>query len=152
MIPSEILSGLNCWASKKFPDHQQVIKDVCTSCNSQLSIYDSAGVDFVSPLLNVCTADGLVLPISQLTLGWLLKTHLNHFRLIRDHRTSEQYSVSGDVKRSLVARKLPPIDRIALFIDGFEGRPYLWDPDDERRISWFAYRSFHFYAEDIVLS
>jgi hypothetical protein len=150
--PIRNLVSAELLGDRQIADHQQVLKDVCTSCNSRLSTYDTAGTGFIAPLLDVCTADGLSLEFTKQTLGWLLKTHLNHFRLIRDGEAGKQYRVDKEIKQSLVALRLPPTKKFALFVEGIEGRPYLWNADDDRRVPWFSYKSIRFHGQEIVIS
>ena len=44
-------------------------------------------------LVPVHSARGLTLPFDRHTQGWLLKTHFNYLRRIRDRETDESYPV-----------------------------------------------------------
>jgi hypothetical protein len=138
--------------TKRLVDHEPVLRDVCTRCNSALSPCDHAGTEFIRALLPVSTATGLALPFKNDTVGWILKTHFNYLRLIVDSESNEPYPVNKEAKQPLIFRKLPSPDSYALLVEGYEGRPYLWNVNHPKRIPWFHYRSLRFRAQHIVLS
>jgi len=146
-----VVSG-DLLGTKRLIDHEPVLKDVCARCNSALSECDVAGAEFVKKLIPVCTATGLKLPFHQHTLGWILKTHFNYLRLIVDSETREPYPVAKELKQPLIADKLSPLEMFTLLIEGFEGRPYLWNASHPKKISWIHYRSVRFRAQHVVLS
>ena len=64
------------------PNHEQTIKDVCRKCNNSLSLYDVAGAELVRSLHNYYDLDQMRLAVSNKTIGWIIKTHLNFLRII----------------------------------------------------------------------
>lgn len=138
--------------NKSLLDHEQVLRDVCRRCNSALSKYDVAGVELVRALEPHHEALGISLPFDDAVFGWLLKTHLNFLRLIPDAETGKPYPIADEVKLPLVVGGPFAPERMALFIEGLQGKKYFWVDDHPSRIPWFDYRSLRFRSQAIVLS
>ncbi len=138
--------------TKVLIDAEPVVKDVCSYCNNfSLSPYDIAGVSLINQL-HSHDATGLRLQITNETFGWILKTHLNYFRIIKDAEAEKAYPVSQRIKDGLIQKQFVPHDQFRLYVEGWEGEPFFWDAEDDRRIHWFQYRSIRFRAQKIVLS
>lgn len=133
-------------------DHQAVVKDVCRRCNSDLSPYDIAGALLVKELMPSFNAEGLRITVTRETIGWLLKTHLNYFRVIKDSLTQKSYPVDQEIKSSLINSHSLPCSKFKFFVHGIAGLPYYLDANDPRRISWFSYLSLRLLQQNIVVS
>jgi hypothetical protein len=149
--PIRNVAGAELFGGKKFLDHEQVIKDVCQKCNSKLSPLDVEG----SRLVQHLTGDdptGLRLPINREAIGWILKTHFNFIRLIKDRETGDAYPIHPALRDALVTNAALPTHLFTLCLEGMIGDNYFWDASDARRIPWFHYRSVRFLNQEIVLS
>jgi hypothetical protein len=120
--------------TKTLIDHEPVVRDVCERCNNVgLSPYDTAGVGLIKQL---ATHDptGLRLFLSRETVGWLLKTHLNYIRVIKDRKTTQIYPIEQRIKSALIQQGKLPHSLFRLLIDGWVGEPHFWDAEDPQRI------------------
>ncbi len=138
--------------TKTLIDHEPVVRDVCEKCNNVgLSPYDTAGVGLIKQL---ATHDptGLRLFLSRETVGWLLKTHLNYIRVIKDRKTTQIYPIEQRIKSALIQQGKLPHPLFRLLIEGWVGEPHFWDAEDPRHIPWFGYRSVRFTRQRIVIS
>lgn len=137
---------------KKLLNHEQTVKDVCVTCNSSLSQYDIAGAALVSELDLFYDPNGKTLSFTENTLGWLIKTHLNHLRIIRDSETNEIYQINDEIKSCLINKYSLPKEKFKFLYDGWEGAHYFWDAEHPKRLSYFGYRSVRFKRQKIILS
>lgn len=137
---------------KKLLDHEHTVKDVCTNCNSALSPCDEAGAKLAKELAEFYNPTGKNVSFTRETVGWLLKTHLNHVRVIKDRESGEIYPVDQDIKHSLIRHEPLPYKKFKLLYEAWEGTAYFWDADDPRRINYFGYRSVRFRNQRIALS
>jgi hypothetical protein len=133
-------------------DQQPAVRDVCTNCNNGLSPYDAAGVSLIKQVMPNHDPSGLRISVSREVLGWLIKTHLNYFRVIPDRETRENYIVDQAIKDSLIQHRSVPVSRYRLMIEGWIGESHFWDSDDARQIPWFGYRSVRMRSQRIVIS
>lgn len=134
-------------------DHEPTVRDVCEHCNNvRLSPYDAAGVDFIRQLVPSNDPTGLRIKFSRAAIGWLIKTHLNYFRVIKDRETNNVYTVDQTIKDALILHRNVPVTRYRLLIEGWIGETYFWDADDPRHIPWFQYRSLRMRSQRIVIS
>ena len=83
---------------------------------------------------------------------WLVKTHLNHIRIIPEKGTKKYYPVSNDIYAGIIGRDERLFDKFQLFIEGWQGLPYFWDENDNKKIQFFSYRSVHFPYQKILVS
>lgn len=139
--------------TKSLVDHEPVVRDVCERCNNEaLSPYDEAGLKLIRLLLEGHDPTGLRIPLSRNILGWLVKTHLNYIRVIKDCETNEIYPIAQEIKSGLIQHTELPTSLFRLLIEGWVGEPYFWDADDSRHVPWFNYRSVRFVSQRIVIS
>jgi hypothetical protein len=125
VISGEFLAG------KFLCDQEPAVRDVCEECNNvRLSHYDSAGVDFVRQLIPKNDPTGMRIRIHRETLGWLLKTHLNYFRVIKDRETKASYVVDQSIKDALIQHRPIPVKRYRILVEGWIGEDYFWDAID----------------------
>lgn len=150
--PIKSVSRSPVFGGKTLQNHEQTIKDVCAGCNSALSSYDSAGVDLVSAVHRFHDARGQEIPFSENILGWLIKTHLNFMRVIKDAKTGMVYPVDEAIRSALVNRTPVPHSLFALFLEGLEGYPELWDFQGPEQVQYFYYRSGQEGSQEIVIS
>ena len=138
--------------NKQLVDHEAVIKDVCAKCNNgKLTDYDTAGAAFVDAIARSGKGDD-VFPFSQAIFGWLLKTHFNYFRMIRDAARDEAYIVPQPMKDALVQRRLPPPEMYRLHIETFDPEPSYFDAEHPQHINWIGYRSVRLLRQGVVVS
>src|SRR5262249_43037155 len=105
-------------------DHEPVVRGVCEDCNNnRLSSYDAAGAGFIRQFLPGHDPTGMRIKFSREAIGWLIKTHLNYFRLIKDRETQVAYVVDQGIK------------------DAYP-----------RHVPWFNYRSVRMRSQRIVIS
>lgn len=150
--PIRNVVSANHLGDKVLIDNEPVIKDVCTHCNNvALSPYDVAGVSLVNQLSGH-DATGLRLQVSADTFGWMLKTHLNHIRVIKDAEYKDVYPISQILKDGLIRKESFPHGQFKLYVEGWQGEDFYWDENDKRKIHWFQYRSIRFKSQRIVLS
>jgi hypothetical protein len=133
-------------------DHEHVVRDVCQACNSNLSGYDSAGARLAKLLVPRDDAEGLVLRFDTETLGWLLKTHLNVMRTIRDKETGATYDVERTFYEALIAKSGVPDHLYRLYIEGWAGTSEFWNPEEPRHLPLLSYRTGRFRAEAVQFS
>jgi hypothetical protein len=146
-------SGEDLANGRALLNHEAVVKDVCRVCNNdRLSAYDASGVEFIRQLDRVHDTIGLTLSVNGWALGWLLKTHLNHLRMIRDRETQRFYPIHGAIREALIAHGEFPHDHVRLFMEGMMGEAYFWDAEDPRKVSWFHFRSLRFRSQRIAIS
>lgn len=101
---------------KTLNNFEGVIKDVCRDCNSKLSHigYDNAGRVLASEIISSTDKQPLCLTFNKLTLGWLLKTHLN---IIRDSMPTLPRQIELDKKIfHNIQSGEPPADKSYMFI------------------------------------
>jgi hypothetical protein len=109
-------------------DQEPTVRDVCEDCNSvRLSPYDAAGVNFIRQLIPSSDPTGMSIKIDREALGWLLKTHLNYFRVIKERETRVSYVVDQSIKDALIQHRRVPINRYRLMIEGWVGESYFWE-------------------------
>jgi len=117
-----------------------------------VSVYDSAGSALVAEIAGSYDATRVQLSFSLDTLGWLLKTHLNNIRAARDSATGEKYLVDPATYRALLTHVRVPDDHYCLFVEGWAGAEYFWDPEHSRRIPYLSYRTVRDLDFDILIS
>lgn len=141
------------FGNKTLIDHEQVVRDVCENCNNVLlSPYDSAGIDFANQIHKYYDATGVTLPVTFKSMVWLVKTHLNHIRIIPEKGTKRYYPISNDIYAGIIGRDKRLFKKFKLFIEGWQGLPYFWDENDNKKIQFFSYRSVHFPNQKILVS
>jgi hypothetical protein len=139
--------------SKFLTDQEPTVKDVCDDCNNlRLSPYDAAAVELIRQLIPSNDPTGVRVKFSREIVGWLIKTHLNYFRVIKDRETNDVYAVDQAIKDALIQHRNVPASRYRLLIEGWIGEIYFWDANDPRHIPWFGYRSVRMQSQRIVIS
>lgn len=138
------------FGNKILKNYEPVVKDVCTRCNSSLSPYDIAGRNLLNYIIH-SNEQNLNLPITNENLNWLIKTHLNYFRVIKDKETDSIYPVKQKIKNYLIKGKEIPHNFYRLFVEEWENKEYFHD-ESTTKISFFNYRSIRFKEQKIVLS
>jgi len=134
-------------------DHEPVIKDVCSKCNNgSLSVYDKAGKTLAEFLTTNTHNIPLTIPFGTVEFGWLLKTHLNFFRVVKDKLTGEPFKVSQKLKNKLIDGK-PFNNSLCFFlarqID--ESNNY-WGDDSTKKLPSFHYNSKRIFTGDLIYS
>jgi hypothetical protein len=151
--PVRNLIGAEFLKTKNLVDHEPVVRDVCEKCNNKgLSPYDAAGVTLVKQLIPSNDPTGLRLFLSREVIGWLIKTHLNYVRVIKDRETNEIYPISQELKSALIQQAELSDSLFRLMVEGWVGETYFWDAEDPRRIPWFHYRSVRFPRQRVIIS
>ncbi len=133
-------------------DHEQCLKDVCDSSNPKLSHYDEAGSRLVSELVNGNSAHPITVTFTIYTLGWLIKTHLNFIRLIKDRELNQAYPVRQRIKSCLISGLPIPTSYYVLYAEGWEDNGKFWNAESDKKIQFINYRSIRFKTQRIVLS
>lgn len=132
-------------------NHEQTVKDVCKTCNETLSPYDIAGQKLLKHII-AWSAGPLDLPINNESLNWLIKTHLNFFRVIRDSESNSAYPIKQKIKNALINGRRVPSELYELLVEEWENSGGFWDVNSPDKISFFQYRSIRFRGQHIVLS
>lgn len=141
------------FGDKTLTDHEHKVNDVCDYCNNKLlSPYDKAGATFVKEINKNYDATGRQLTIDFDVLAWLLKTHLNHIRIIPERGTKKYYPISQDIYTGIINRDISFFSRLKLFVEGWQGLPYFWNENDSKKIQFFSYRSVCFPYQGILVS
>lgn len=137
--PIRNVTHLEGW-SKALTDHEQVVKDVCSNCNNNsLSRYDAAGRALVEQLLPVADPTRLRIKAHRDTLGWVVKTHLNGLRIIRDVESGGFYPVADAIKKALVGNTALPLDQLRLFVCGIAGKAEFWEAGHPEMKTWLQW-------------
>lgn len=146
------ISGSSLFSKQLLVDHEQTICDVCEKCNSLLTKYDESGALLVSEIDRYYDLTSKAISFNTLKLGWLLKTHLNFLRMIPRKDTHEFYEFESILLTQI--KEYIPIDFtfFSLLLNGWKGKDYFWKEDDERKISYFSYKSIEFPNQRIVVS
>lgn len=151
--PIRNIARAEMFGSKYLIDHEAVVKDVCNKCNNDnLSPYDEAGRKLVEFLEEKRDGFPLEIPFNKATLGWILKTHLNHIRVIKDRETNEAYPIKQSIKNSLIKGKPITSDQVALYVQQWEENDSFWDPNNTENLHYLQYRSIRFISQKIVMS
>lgn len=133
-------------------DYQHKILDVCSECNSKLSIYDNAGAELVSEINQHNDLTNVKILLNEHMVGWLIKTHLNFIRLFPDKRTSKIVAIKNNFFDRLINFRGPNDDLFSILVSGHKGKDYYWNENDERRISYFHYSHVSFPSQEILVS
>lgn len=134
-------------------DHEATIKDVCSKCNNEsLPGYDNSGKELVEFLKANTQNKPLIIPFSNLAFGWLLKTHLNFFRIIKDQLTGETYKVSQQLKNALIDGK--PFDNTLCFFMARQNHNSInfWNEEPSRKPPSLHYNSKRILFGDLIYS
>ena len=149
--PIKNVVGGEFLGAKLLVDQEPAVRDVCEDCNNvRLSPYDAAGVDFIRQVIPSNDPTGLRIKFSREAIGWLIKTHLNYFRVIKDRETQTAYVVDQSIKDALIQHRPVPVNRYRLFVEGWIGEDYFWDAEDPRHIPWFEYRSVKMRSQIVI--
>lgn len=133
-------------------DHEQKISDICCKCNTRLSSIDCAGLDFVKELDKYIDLTGIKIKYTINQHLWLLKTHLNFIRMIKEKYNNKSIQISRKFPKNIIQNKLPSSILYMLLLNGYKGKTYYWDENDSRRIQYFSYRHVSFSSENIICS
>lgn len=137
---------------KKLLDHEQTVKDICQECNQILSPYDIAGAKLAKVIHTFFDASNKTIPFNNEILGWIIKTHLNHLRIIKDRETNQIYPIDDEIKQNLINFQPLPLNKFILLYDAMEGAEYLWDAESPKKVNYFGYRSVRLRKQGIIIS
>ncbi len=138
--------------NKTLLDHEHVVKDICQRCNQNLSPYDTAGAELAKELDTFYDASNKTIPFSSEILGWIIKTHLNHLRIIKDRETNQIYPIDDEIKHNLISFQPLPLNKFFLLYNAIEGTDFFWDAESPRKENYFNYRSYRLKEQGIVIS
>ncbi|KOO16567.1 hypothetical protein AKJ18_02535 [Vibrio xuii] len=134
-------------------DYEPIVKDVCSKCNNEsLSCYDESGRKLAEFLKLSTQNNPLTIPFGNSEFGWLLKTHLNFFRVVKDRLTGEPFKVSQKLKNTLVDGK--QFDNSLCFFLARQkdnSRNY-WDDESDKKVPNFHYNSKRILFGDLIYS
>jgi len=151
--PIRNISKAEIFGSKHLLDHEAVVKDVCDKCNNvNLSPYDEAGKKIAQFLENNRDSAPLEIPFNTKTLGWILKTHLNYIRVIKDKEMNKAYPVKQSIKNNLIKDKPISSKQIALYVQQWEENTSFWDAENSENLPYLQYRSIRLISQKIVMS
>ncbi|MDP3172171.1 MAG: hypothetical protein Q8M91_17710 [Polaromonas sp.] len=143
---------LDGW-SNALIDHEQVVKDVCSNCNNNyLSRYDVAGKALIDQLLPISDPTRLRIKVDRDTFGWIVKTHLNGLRIIKDVQSNHFYPIASSVKTALVSNSPLPLTQLRIFVCGIAGKKEFWEAGHPEMKTWLKISSMRFVAQRISLS
>ncbi|WP_133152346.1 hypothetical protein, partial [Vibrio lentus] len=141
------------FGNKALLDHEALVKDVCETCNNvSLNPYDVAGKQLVTDLQGTQNSMPLQLRFNNDTLGWILKTHFNYFRVVKDVETAQAYKIKQVIKQALIERKKVDPTKYVLMVQQWEEQPHYWDASSVGNIPYLNYRSIRFKEQRIVMS
>jgi hypothetical protein len=151
--PIRNIARAEMFGSKFLVDHEAVVKDVCDKCNNvSLSPYDEAGRKLARYLEDNKGITPLKLPFSINTLGWLIKTHLNYTRVIKDVETQEAYPIKQSIKNSLIKGRAISPKQIALYVQQWEEEEQFWNAENPENVHYLQYRSIRLRDQEMVMS
>ena len=131
-------------------NHEQVIRDVCKKCNNiSLSIYDNAGKELVINLINSTSNEPLNIPFTEAHLGWLLKSHFNFFRVIKNSLDNKPFKVQQRIKNALIKHKKIPTDSFIILARNLDNTPEVWG-DVETKHSLPVLPQIHYNSKIIL--
>lgn len=141
------------FGDKTLIDHEPVVKDVCDYCNNTaLTVYDDAGKAHVEELIGKKSLQPLEIYFDKYTLGWIIKTHLNYIRVIKDKEWDTCYRIKQSIKNDLVNRQSVSPNKFVLQVQQWEEDHTFWNADHEMRIPFFSYRSIRFREQEVFMS
>ena len=150
--PIRCSTYLDSW-SKALIDHEQVVKDVCSKCNNfYLSRYDVAGKALIDQILPVSDPTRLRIAADRDTVGWIVKTHLNWLRVIKDVQSNSFYPIAQSVKTALVSNSQLPLTQLRIFVCGIAGKKEFWEAGHPEMKSWLKISSMRFASQRISVS
>jgi len=151
--PIRNIARAEMFGSKYLLDHEAVVKDVCDKCNNvSLSPYDEAGRKLAKYLEENKQITPLEAPFNSKILGWIIKTHLNYTRVIKDTETNEAYPIKQSIKNSLIKSRALSSDQVMLYVQQWEEGDGFWDAENPDNVHYLQYRSIRFLSQNIVMS
>lgn len=151
--PIRNIARAEMFGSKYLINHEAVVKDVCNKCNNvNLSPYDEAGRKLAEFLEEKRDSSPLEIPFNINTLGWILKTHLNYIRVIKDRETNEAYPIKQSIKNCLIKGKAITSDQVVLYVQQWEENDSFWNPNNPENLQYLQYRSIRLINQKIVMS
>jgi len=151
--PIRNISRADMFGSKYLVDHEAVVKDVCDKCNNvSLSPYDGAGKKLAKHLEDNKNITPLKIPFDNEILGWILKTHFNYTRVIKDVETNEAYPIKQSIKNNLIKSRAVSSDQIALYVQQWEEGDQFWDAENPENMHYLQYRSIRLRNQEMVMS
>ena len=147
------ISRAEIFGDKALVDHEAVVKDVCGTCNNdRLSPYDSAGKNLAISLEGRRDNTPLSIKFDKYTLGWIVKTHLNYVRVIKDREWSESYKIKQSIKNDIIKHKPISSNKLCFLVQQWEEEAPFWDAESEEKLPYMQYRSIRFRQQNIFLS
>lgn len=134
-------------------DYDAVVKDVCSKCNNEsLSAYDKSGKGLVEFLVDNSHKKLSTIPFGKLEFGWLLKTHLNFFRVVKDKLTGKPFKVSQKIKNKLIDGKSFDNSQCFFLVRQIDCSESYWDDDSEKVLPMVHYNSKRLLVGDLIYS
>lgn len=134
-------------------NHEQTIKDVCSKCNNEsLSEYDNAGKKLANYLCDNKSNTPLTIPFGKLEFGWLLKTHLNFFRVVKDKLSGKPFKVSQKIKNNIIEGKSFNNSFCLLLVRQIDESNCHWDEGAVKRLPSYYYNSKRVFIGDLIYS
>jgi hypothetical protein len=146
-----VVSSEEIFGDKKLIDHEQMIKDVCTVCNSNLSSYDIAGRNLIAFLKKNKYSKSLEVEFNKDLIGWIIKTHLNFIRLIKDREWRRAYPIKQKIKNSLAKNKELDISLFGFYARIWEENSNLWNAENPKA-PYFYFNSIRFRKQKVYFS
>jgi len=140
--PVKNIIGAEIYGKRKLIDQETVVKDVCVTCNSSLSPYDTAGQKLVLKLISEKMKVPLIIDFNRLTLGWLLKTHLNYIRVIKDREWNRSYSIKQEIKNAIIGQKDINPGKFVMLLDQWEEHEEFRDAECEKKFLSFIIEAY----------
>lgn len=151
--PIRNISRAEVFGNKALKDHEVKIKDVCEICNNRfLSPYDLAGKELSLELEKNQDSFPLIINFNKFTLGWLIKTHLNYARVVKDKEWGQSYKIKQSIKNDLIKHKSVSSNRVLLLVQQWEEDESFWNADSGGNIPYLQYRNMRFKNQEIFLS
>ncbi|WP_156483675.1 hypothetical protein [Azotobacter vinelandii] len=132
---------------------EAIVKDVCSKCNNEsLSGYDKSGKELVEFLKVSAQNEPLIIPFGNSAFGWLLKTHLNFFRIVKDRLTGKAYKVSQKLKNALIDGR--SFDNTLCFFLARQNHnsKAFWGDEPGRKMPSLHYNSKRIFFGDLIYS
>jgi hypothetical protein len=117
-----------------------------------LSPYDEAGRRLAKYLEDNKKIAPLKIPFDSRVLGWILKTHLNYTRVIKDVETNEAYPIKQSIKNSLIKSRPVSSGQIALYVQQWAEYDQFWNSENPENPHYLQYRSIRLRNQGMVMS
>lgn len=150
--PIKSISSGSLLGGKPLIDVEPTTKSICRDCNSDLSPYDADAAAFAREILAHPSLIGVPVPLTQLRLNWLIKTHLNYLSITKSKLSRTRYPIHADIYNCLIRQTAVATDLFGIGVETIEATEDNWNIDGKNRLHYFRYKSVEFRAQRTIVS